>query len=424
MTLEQREKLNNFKSVLSMMYGTTNVMSLTTDKSEKALVRVKCKDLNNELICSEAFFWYELLTGNSQEVHIRSMDKLPISENYLILEESGDGENTFIKIIDKETLEVVEKTVIDICDRHKNLISQIRKVRFDFGYSISKDRGYVGIKAPTIEDEELSIHGKHTGLDYTFTKLRNNIFISNVQSLIKVYDNIEDMNIIKEINLESFDDRVYYYPILNPRHLKTNLPQVLFINVPGSDSLYAYNFEDNKIHVVKDTRYKISVYDFIDKLKQCLETSDKDRKEKYTVEYHKFKEDLNKQRLYERTQFRLDCDSLMNLDENKFGLNKVTYNNGSYLTPRTLVQCVKEYQRDFNGESHIKHRLKPKINGGFRHIRGIDKEVMLSLTPYKIKSMKLMDDIKQLQDKENLGKLIITDETLSFEELITREGLH
>ena len=57
-------------------------------------------------------------------------------------------------------------------------------------------------------------------------------------------------------------------------------------------------------------------------------------------------------------------------------------------------------------------------------MRDIDIATSMSLTPYKIKSMQLIDRIRELQDKEKLGKLVITDEIVSFDELLKREGLH
>lgn len=424
MTLEQREQLNNFKSVLSMMYDTISITELIPEKSAKALIRVKYRNVRNSKKPLETFFWYDLATGNNSESSIKDMKVLPISNNYVLVEKSLDGESCFIKILDRETLDIIEETVMSVSDSYKHIASRVAD--YDYGYGVSLDGGYVSATVPVDESGEKNIHGKPINLDYTFTRLRNNMFISNVHSVIRLYDNIEDMNIIGERPLETFEDKIVYYPILNPRHLEANLPQVLFMHIITSDRLYAYNFEDNKIHEVMDTRYKISIPDFIDKLRQCLETSDKERKEVYTREYEKFKGNLDKQRGYERVQFELDCNSLINLVENKFDFNRVEYERGSYLTLRTLLQCVKEYQRDYNGESNIRHKLgsyKSYYNPS-EHIRDVDKEVMMSLTPYKIKSMLLIDEIRELQDSKKLGKLIVTDKTLSFDELIEREGLY
>lgn len=423
MTLEQREQLDNFKSVLSMMYDTISITELAPDKSDKALIRVKYRNIRNSKKPLEIFFWYDLVTGNNSEAYIKDMNVLPISNNYVLVEKSLDGDNCFIKVIDKDTLDIIEETIMNVSDSYKAISNRVAD--YDYGYGISINSGYVGVSVPVDESGEKNIHGKPINLDYTFTRLRDNMFISNVQSVIRMYDNNEDMNIIGERLLETFGDKIKYYPILNPRHLKENLPQVLFMHIPESDRLYAYSFEDDKIHVVKDTRYKISIPDFIEKLKQCLETSDKDRKEIYTKEYDKFNGNLSKQIEYEQVQFALDCNSLINLVENKFKFIRVDYLNGSYLTLRTLQQCVKEYQRDYNGESNLRHRLSNTCTTYVpdEHIRDVDAEVMMSLTPYKIKSMRLIDEIRELQDSKKLGKLIITDETLYFDELIKREGL-
>ena len=424
MTLKQREQLDNFKSVLSMMYDTVSVKELVPDKSDKAIIMVQYRNVN-AVKTANTFFLYDLASGNNTELHIKDMQILPISKNYVVIEESLNLENCFIKVLDKDTLEVIEETTMNISDGHKNMIKNIHSLNYDYGYGLSNERGYIGVSVPVDDSGEKNIHGKPINLDYTFTRLKGSTFISSINSVVRAYDNIEDMNILGEKVLDTFGDRVAYYPIFNTKDLKENLPQVLFIHVTTSDRLYAYNFETKQIHVVKDTRYKITIPEFIDKLNQCLETSDKDRKEVYTREYDKFKGDLDKQKEYERTQFELDCNSLMNLDNNKFEFNRITYDGGSYLTLRTLLQCVKEYQRDYNGEVNIRHRFERYYRPyDEQSLRDVDLEVMMSLTPYKIKSMRLIDEIRELQDSQQLGKLILTDEVLTFDELIKREGLH
>ena len=424
MTLKQREQLDNFKSVLSMMYDTVSISELVPDKSDKALIRVQYRDVN-AVKTDSTFFLYDLASGTNEEVHIKDMQVLPLSKNYVVIEESLNLENCFIKVLDKDTLEVIEETTMNISDRHKKVISNIHRVNYSYGYGLSNERGYIGVSVPVDDSGEKNIHGKPINLDYTFTRLIGSTFISSINSVIRTYDNLEDMNIVGEKVLDTFEDKVKYYPIFNTKDLKENLPQVLFIHVTTSDRLYAYNFETKQIHVVKDTRYKITIPEFIEKLNQCLETSDKDRKEVYTREYNKFKGDLDKQKEYERTQFELDCNSLINLDNNKFEFNRITYDSGSYLTLRTLLQCVREYQRDYNGEVNIRHRfedyIKPYVS---QTLRDVELEVMMSLTPYKIKSMQLIDEIRELQDSKQLGKLVVTDEVISFDELIKREGLH
>lgn len=424
MTLKQREQLDNFKSVLSMMYDTVSVKELVPDKSDKAIIRVQYRNVN-AVKTVNTFFLYDLVSGNNTELHIKDMQVLPISKNYVVIEESLNLENCFIKVLDKDTLEVVEETTMNISDKHKYVISSIHRLDSNYGYGLSNERGYIGITVPVDDSGEKNIHGRPINLDYTFSRLKGSTFISNINSVVRIYDNIEDMNIIEEKVLDSFGDKIKYYPIFNSKNLSENLPQVIFIHVTTSDRLYAYNFETKQIHVVKDTRYKITIPEFIEWLETCLETSDKDRKEVYTREYDKFKGDLDKQKEYERTQFELDCNSLLNFDTNKFKFNKVRYDNGAYLTLRTLLQCVKEYQRDYNGEVNIRHRFERYYKPcDEQSLRDVDLEVMMSLTPYKIKSMRLIDEIRELQDREQLGKLIITDEVLSFEELVSREGLH
>ena len=429
MTLEKREQLDSFKSILSMMYDTIGIDELVAEKSDKVLIRVRYRDGSNKGKEILAFFWYNTSTGNSYEAHIKDMRILPISNNIAVVEETEDGENCFIKVLDKDTLDTIEETVMNISDNHKKVINSIINYNPTYGYSIREDDGYVGVTVPVDGSGEKNIHGQPINLDYTFEMLRKNTFISNAQSVIRVYDNIEDMNIIKEIELNTFNDEIEYYPIFNTKQLKTKLPQVIFIHIPSTDRLYAYSFEDNKIHVVRDTRYKIRVSEFIEQLEQCLNTSDADRKEKFPKEYIKFKGNLEQQREYERAQFELDCKSLLYLEDNKFDFNRIKYDNGDYLTLRTLLQCVKEYQRDYNGEINIRYRFKHDSKIGVytkrkEQMRDIDIVTSLSLTPYKIKSMKLIDGIRELQDKEKLGKLVLTDEIVSFDELLKREGIH
>lgn len=427
MTLKQREQLDNFKLVLSMMYDAASISELVTEKSNIAIVRVQCKDLDGYEKSSkqEVFFLYDLKTGNNSEIYIKDMEILPITKNFLVLEESTNSENCSIKVLDKYTLETVKETVMSISEKHKGIRNRISRLSHSYGYNISKENGYISISVPVDDSGKKNIHGKPINLDYTFTKLYGSTFISNIDSLIRTYDNIEDMNIIGEKKLNTFNGKIMYYPIFNTKDVKANLPQVIFIHITNSDRLYAYNFETKQIHVVKDTRYKVTVPEFIDRLNKCLDTSDKDRKEIYTREYEKFKGNLDKQRDYEKTQFELDCNSLLNLGENKFGFNKITYDCGEYLTLRTLLQCVKEYQRDYNGEVNIRHRYEgQKILNPEHKLRDIDNEVIMSLTPYKIKSMLLIDEIRELQYSKQLGKLIITDEVITPEELIHREELH
>lgn len=429
MTLEKREQLDNFKSVLSMMYDTIGIDELVAEKSDKVLIRVRYRSGRNRGKEILAFFWYDISTGNSAEAYIKDMRILPISKNIAVVEEANDGENCFIKVLDKNTLDIIEETSMSISDNHKKVINSIVKYNPTHGYNIREDDGYVGVTVPVDGSGEKNIHGQPINLDYTFKMLKKNIFISNAQSVIRVYDNVEDMHIVNEIRLDTFGDEIVYYPIFNSKQLKAKLPQVIFMHIPSTDRLYAYSFDDNKIHVVRDTRYKIGVSEFISELEECLNTSDTDRKEKFPKEYAKFKGNLEQQREYERTQFDLDYRSLTTLEDNKFEFDRVQYQNGCYLTLRTLFQCVKEYQRDYNGESNIKYRFEhnsriERANKRKERMRDIDIATSMSLTPYKIKSMQLIDRIRELQDKEKLGKLVITDEVVSFDELLKREGIH
>ena len=266
MTLEKREQLDNFKSILSMMYDTIGIDELVAEKSDKVLIRVRYRGGRNRGKEILAFFWYDASTGNSAEAYIKDMRILPISKNIAVVEEADDRENCFIKVLDKATLDTIEETVMSISDNHKKVINNIINYNPTYGYSIREDDGYVGVTVPVDGSGEKNIHGQPINLDYTFKMLKKNMFISNAQSVIRIYDNVEDMHIVNEIKLETFDDEIVYYPIFNSKQLKAKLPQVIFIHIPSTDRLYAYNFDDNQIHVVRDTRYKIGVSDFISEL--------------------------------------------------------------------------------------------------------------------------------------------------------------
>lgn len=425
MTFNDRERLDNFKSILHMMYDTISVDELVAHKSNRAIIRVKFRDEHNKGREKSIFFEYNTTTGESSEVNIKDMKKLPISDNLAVIGESLDKDSCYIKILDTNTLSVIEETTMNISDAYSSTIGSIIKYNDTYGYGFRDTAGYIGVTVPADESGEKNIHGNPINLDYTFKMLRDSTFISNMQSVVKIYDNIEDMNIIKEIKLDTFGGKIEYYPIFNSKQMKTDLPQVLFMYIKPNDKLYAYSFEDRQIHVVTDTRYKIEVDTFIEWLKECLNTSDTDRKEKFPKEYNKFKGNLDKQREYERTQFELDCRSLERLDENKFEFNRIFCNGECYLTLRTLLQCVKEYQRDYNGDSNIKYKYNEESsdNHDEKKLRDVDRSVAMSLTPYKIKSMHLIYKIRDIQDKNKLGKLIITDEVVTFDELLKIEGI-
>ena len=425
MTFNDRERLDNFKSIMHMMYDTISVDELVASKSSKAIIRVRFRDECNKRREKSIFFEYNTATGESSEVNIKDMKKLPISNNLAVIGEALDKDSCYIKILDKDTLDVIEKTTMNISDAYKSTIDSIMKYNDTYGYRFRDAAGYISVDVPADESGEKNIHGNPINLDYTFKRIKDSAFISNIQSVIKIYDNIEDMNIINEIKLDTFDGKIEYYPIFNSRQMKTELPQVLFIYVKQNDSLYAYNFDDKQIHTVNDTRYKIEVDTFIEKLKACLDTSDSDRKVKFPKEYDKFKGDLEKQKDYERTQFELDCRSLERLDENKFEFNRIFCNGERYLTPRTLLQCVKEYQRDYNGDSNVKYRYTNDSLGVLveNRLRDVDRSVAMSLTPYKIKSMHLIYQIRDIQSKNKLGKLTINDKVVTFDELLKIEGI-
>ena len=99
MTLKQREQLDNFKSVLSMMYDTVSVNELVPDKSDKAIIRVQYRNVN-AVKTANTFFLYDLASGNNTELHIKDMQILPISKNYVVIEESLNLDNCFIKVLD------------------------------------------------------------------------------------------------------------------------------------------------------------------------------------------------------------------------------------------------------------------------------------------------------------------------------------
>lgn len=424
MTFNDRERLDNFKSIMHMMYDTISVDELVASKSNKAIIRVKFRDECNKGQEKSILFEYNTATGESSEVNIKDMIRLPISNNLAVIGESLDRDSCYIEILDKDTLNIIEKTTMNISDTHKSIIGKVAKYNHTYGYEF-RNAGYIGVDVPADESGEKNIHGKPINLDYTFKRIKDSAFISNIQSMIKIYDNIEDMNIINEIKLDTFGGEIEYYPIFNSKQMKTELPQVIFMYVKQNDKLYAYNFDDGQIHVVNDTRYKIEVGTFIESLNECLNTSETDRRVEFPNEYAKFKGNLDKQEEYERTQFELDCRSLENLEENKFGFNRIFCNGKCYLTLRTLLQCVKEYQRDYNGDSSIKYRFAKEPLGipYDKRLRDIDRAVAMSLTPYKIKSMHLIDQIRSIQDKDKLGKLIITDKVVTFDELLKIEGI-
>ena len=64
MTLEKREQLDNFNSVLSMMYDTIGIDELEAEKSDKVLIRVRYRSGRNRGKEILEFLSYEISTGN------------------------------------------------------------------------------------------------------------------------------------------------------------------------------------------------------------------------------------------------------------------------------------------------------------------------------------------------------------------------
>lgn len=418
MTSEQKEKLNKFKSLLRIMYNAASIDELADNDSDITIVRAITTD-------KESFFFrFDTNTGENEQLNIKCIERLPLSKNYVVIEESLDMNKCYIEILSSNTLETIDKTELSNDKTLSNLYNS-GYLKSCPAYKISTKNGYVSLSMNIVDakNSDRNIHGIPIGMEYSFSKLRESTFISNRLSQIRVYDNIEDMNLVNIINLETFGGKLEYYPILNNGKYSLSGQQVIFLHMIESDRIYAYSFEDGQIHVVDDTRYKISIEDFINKLKQCLDTSDNERLNNYSNTLENFGGKIDKQREYEKSQFNIDCDCFINDKDNIFSLNIIKFNKGKYLTPRTLLQCVKEYQHDFNGDVHRYSYENTVKNYNNTSMKDIDRNVAMRMTPYREKSLEILSSILREQSDKNLGKLIVTDKIVSKQELILLEGL-
>lgn len=416
---KNKESIEGFKSVLNMMHDASGIYCIASKNYEKALILVKANDKSND---DNIYYSFDSNSHESAELNIFGVSELPITNNYVAIEGSSDNKMCYITILDKDTLDRISSVEFKTDKRAVELYNSIY-LKKAYAYNVN-NHGYFGLTLRLIDESfEVNIHGDYIGLDGSYSKLRDSTFISLKQEMVKVYDNIEDMRLLKIVKLDTYGGLLKYYPILNNRQKECNGKQVVFIYATRSSNIYAYDLDDKVIYKVDDTRETIDVEYFIDKLRECLNTTDNERKNDDRGSLHNlFNDDIDKQKEYEKKQFELDCNALRKDIDNMFKLNTVHRGNKLCLVYRSIMQCIAEYQYNYNKVKIIyntddKHVFR-NYNDFLNYI-----EIGESPTPYRVKSLKMFNSEIEAKLRATDGKLRITYETIEWDELLSVEGL-
>jgi hypothetical protein len=444
MTEEQRNRLDGFKSLLMTLYNVDNIKELSRDNAKHCILWLNYTDKQAMVhsifsFSSKMFFDYDLETGEHKKINISDSCILPISNNVLLLERNVDEDkiNYAIKVLDKDTLETVKNTEINIGEDNPN-----------FTYLRSYDsckintKNYISIFGIDYK-QEFNIDGKRldinsvitsnelkrvsNGISYLADKIGRNILLE--------YDNIEDMNLLNKVelvkgkiinnNVRGREKReISYYIIFNKyanNKTKSNIPQVIFIKFNKSGNIYAYNFEDKQIHEVNDTRLKIDYNEFKNMLFGCTKATYQERKGEFKDNLARFQGDILRQQNYEMTQYNIDCRYL---EKSRFN-SRISacvdeYHGKMCVTIKSLKECVDAYQYRYDKESRIMLQ-NWKGQAGNGQFSAIDDEVFYNSTPYNVKSHRLIYDTLHKQD-DNGGKLEVLDKTISVQEIFEEES--
>lgn len=416
---KNKASIEEFKSVLNMMHDASGIYCIASKNYEKALILVKANDKSND---DNIYYSFNSNSRESAELNIFGVSELPITNNYVAIEGSSDNKKCYITILDKDTLDRISRVEFKTDKKAVELYNSVY-LKKAYAYNVN-NHGYFGLTLRLIDESfEVNIHGDYIGLDGSYSKLRDSTFISLKQEMVKVYDNTEDMRLLKIIKLDTYGGLLKYYPILNNRQKECNGKQVVFIYATRSSNIYAYDIDDKVIYKVDDTRETMDAEYFIDRLRECLNTTDSERKNDTRANLHAtFNDDIDKQKEYEKKQFEIDCFALRKGIDNKFRLNTVHRGNKVCLVYRSLMQCIAEYQYNYNKEKVSYNTDLVQATMKYHNFTNCI-EISWSPTPYKIKSIKMFNNEVEAKLRATDGKLRITSETIDWDELLSIEGL-
>lgn len=439
----QRNKIEDFKSLLMTLYNVDNIKELSRDNAKHCILWLTYMDRedSNRMFRSskKIFFDYNLETGENKKFNLSDSCILPISKNVLFLERNVETDkiNYTIRVLDKDTLETVKSTEITIGEDSPNFyfLSRYDSCKINTKKYISIcGIGYNG--ELNIDGKELEVSSTNSSIELKKVYKGINYFANRLgKDTIIEYDNIEDMNIISKIelakgkllsnNVRGREKReISYYIIFNKYDMdksKSKLPQVMFIKFNKSGNIYAYNFEDKQIHEVNDTRLKIEYEEFKKILLECTKATYQERKEEFKDNLARFQGDILRQQKYEMTQYNIDCRYL---EKSRFNSRLRVcvdeYHGKLYVTLKSLKRCVDSYQYRYDKESSISLQSWKGLTGN-EQFSAIDDEVFYNNTPYNVKSQRVIYDMLHKHD-DNGGKLEVLDKTVSVDEMFKIES--
>lgn len=409
-------RYEEFKVLHYALYNVDVIKESISSNGTKALVHVVLKSNSQnplqQVIEKGLVHIYDLETDEVKTIKAVEMNRLGLSKNYIIVEDVEGTDKRRIKIIDKDTLNIIHDCELPV---DKNCSDNSRILRVD-SLEIYNFESII-VRNSKGEQIRYNIHGERLNSLIGYVRINNKTFYSLRTKELLTFDNLEDMRLDRAVKLNTDNGNIEYHIITDTNARKqSKLEQVMFISFIKSGNIYAYSFEDKQIHLVDDSRFKIEYTELMDKLQKCLETSDEERLV-YLAKSSKITGGIEEQRNIESKQFEVDKIALLNNKSNKFSLYLTNRNNERYLAFRSVVQCVTDYQREYNGKI-----INTKDKHDISNMGESEKTIAFINTPYKIKSMQIIDGYRKRKESFN-NELKVLDNVISIEEVKKLEGL-
>lgn len=433
MSLCKQQKLNNLMGVIKMINSGCEIEKIMP-KDDGNVCYLFIKQNQSNLIESRTGLKLDLETFETEDIRLVAYSELPISEDRCLVIEHQDQYGCTVQILDKN--------------------NELKRA-FDIDYGVDKDAIHGSIDFDTTKmysirvkpfvklntahelvsssvtskscfpggvHKAYNIHGDDLGKYHLSpTKpVRGAVFKDWNDNLI-VFDNLEDMRFVDGIDTIHNDD-VTMYPLFKRDSFVESGNQLLYIVFHKTGHVYAYDFEDKKIHNIVDTRKRVTTRDLLDKLEEVhlKALANEENKEDRFLMMEQYRNDVLRLRDF-GVSYTKPFHTILDNVPRLLYITKEHWGKEKYLVTTQLKKAIDNIQESYNGyRSTTPEYTKVDMLSSSAEYDKVADDLFCKITEYFIERSKVMYELFGGKECKS-GKLMESDDIVSVDDILNNE---